>query len=113
METERINKVVVDEERKDVGVGGSRKVSYTDLFIRFLALMLSLAAAIILGLDKQTKIVPITVVSSLPPLYVPVTAKFHYLSAFTYVFNFSLSFHSLYCFFWYVTHLSFDSTMRQ
>lgn len=90
METERVNKVV-DEEKKDVGVGGSRKVSYTDLFIRFMALLLSLAAAIVLGLDKQTKIVPIALVSTLPPLYVPVTAKFHYLSAFTYVFDISVS----------------------
>ncbi|KAK1390498.1 hypothetical protein POM88_018680 [Heracleum sosnowskyi] len=84
MEMERNNRVVVDEENKDVGVGGSKKVNYADLFLRFTALILSLAAALIIGLDKQTKIVAVNVVSTLPPLYVPVTAKFHYLSAFTY-----------------------------
>lgn len=87
---EHINKVVGDEEKeRDVEVGMKRKMRYTDLFLRLIALVLSLAAAIILGLDKQTKVVPITLVSTLPPINVPVTAKYHYLSAFTYVILFS------------------------
>ncbi|KAK1351870.1 hypothetical protein POM88_053875 [Heracleum sosnowskyi] len=82
---EQINRVVGDEEKeRDVGVEMKRKVRYTDLFIRLIALILSLAAAIILGLDKQTKVVPITLVSTLPPIKVLATAKYHYLSAFTY-----------------------------
>ncbi|WOH08406.1 hypothetical protein DCAR_0727846 [Daucus carota subsp. sativus] len=84
METEKMNKVVVDEEKRDIGVGASRKVSNSELFIRFMALLLSLAAALVLAFDKQTEIIPVTLVSTLPPLYVPATAKFHYLSAFTY-----------------------------
>ncbi|KAL1806636.1 hypothetical protein ACET3Z_029704 [Daucus carota] len=85
METEQVNRVMGDEEKERArGVGTKRKVRYTDLFIRLVALLLSLAAAIILGLDKQSKVVPITLVSTLPPIKVPVTAKYHYLSAFTY-----------------------------
>ncbi|KAK1351869.1 hypothetical protein POM88_053874 [Heracleum sosnowskyi] len=85
MEMEQMNKVVGDEEKeRDVKVGMKRKLRYTELYIRWLTLILSLAAAIILGLDTQTKVVPITLVSTLPPINVPVTAKYHYLSAFTY-----------------------------
>ena len=83
-----MNKVVVDEEKRDIGVGASRKVSNSELFIRFMALLLSLAAALVLAFDKQTEIIPVTLVSTLPPLYVPATAKFHYLSAFTYVLSY-------------------------
>lgn len=88
---EQINKVEENEEKeRDAEVGMKRKVRYTDLFLRLIALVLSLTAAVILGLDKQTKVVPITLVSTLPPINVPVTAKYHYLSAFTYVLLFSL-----------------------
>lgn len=90
-----MNKVVVDEEKRDIGVGASRKVSNSELFIRFMALLLSLAAALVLAFDKQTEIIPVTLVSTLPPLYVPATAKFHYLSAFTYVLSYFT-----YVFFW-------------
>ncbi|CAL5347058.1 unnamed protein product [Camellia sinensis] len=56
----------------------------SDLGLRVLALALTLVAAIMVGLDKQTKVVPITVVSTLPPLNVPVTALWHDMSAFVY-----------------------------
>ncbi|KAJ1395177.1 Casparian strip membrane protein [Sesbania bispinosa] len=55
-----------------------------DLLLRFVALLLTLAAAIVVGADKQTKVVPFKVIDTLPPLNVPVTAKWHYLSAFVY-----------------------------
>ncbi|CAI8610571.1 unnamed protein product [Vicia faba] len=38
----------------------------------------------VIGMDKQTKVVPIKIVDSLPPFNVPVSAKWHYLSAFVY-----------------------------
>lgn len=53
-----------------------------ELILRLLAFILTLAAAIVIGIDKQTKIVPIKIVDSLPPFNVPVSAKWHYLSAF-------------------------------
>jgi hypothetical protein len=45
--------------------------------------VLTLAAAIVLGVDKQTKVVPIKIVDTLPAINLPVSAKWHYLSAFT------------------------------
>lgn len=53
-----------------------------DLLLRLLAFALTLSAAIVIGVDKQTTVVPIKFADSLPPLDVPVTAKWHYLSAF-------------------------------
>jgi len=63
---------------------GKPKARFSELGLRFLAFALTLVAAILVGVDKQTKIVAIPVVSTLPPLNVPVTAKFHYFSAFVY-----------------------------
>ncbi|XP_050216915.1 CASP-like protein 1E1 [Mercurialis annua] len=54
------------------------------LGLRVLALVLSLTAAVVLGVDKQTETVPIQLTPSLPPLNVPVVAKWHYLSAFVF-----------------------------
>ncbi|KAL3505781.1 hypothetical protein ACH5RR_031163 [Cinchona calisaya] len=70
---------------KEVGVANKRKVRGSDLILRFLGFALTLVAAIVLGIDKQTKLVTMTVVSTLPPISVPVTAKWHYLSAFVYL----------------------------
>lgn len=70
-------------EGKDVMVGNRRAVGFSDLALRLMALALTLAAAVLVGVDKQTKLVPVTLVSALPPLNVPVTAKWQYLSAFT------------------------------
>ncbi|XP_019437562.1 PREDICTED: CASP-like protein 1E1 isoform X1 [Lupinus angustifolius] len=55
-----------------------------DLVLRVLALVLTLVATIVLGVDKQTKIVSVQIVDTLPPFHVPATAEWHYLSAFVY-----------------------------
>ncbi|KAL2899994.1 CASP-like protein 1E2 [Bienertia sinuspersici] len=52
--------------------------------LRVLALLLTLTAAILLGLDKQTKIVPLQLSPSLPPFYLPAVAKYTYVSAYVY-----------------------------
>ncbi|XVF28403.1 hypothetical protein REPUB_Repub15cG0026500 [Reevesia pubescens] len=65
-------------------VGMSRRVSICDLILRVLALLLTLAAAIVLGVNKQTKVVPIQITPTLPPIDVAAHAKWHYLSAFVY-----------------------------
>ncbi|KAK4855665.1 hypothetical protein QYF36_009549 [Acer negundo] len=70
-------------ERK-ILVQTQRKVSILDMVLRALALILTLAAAIVIGTDKQTEIVPIKIIATLPPVSVPVSARWHYLSAFTY-----------------------------
>lgn len=54
---------------------------FCDLIVRFVAMILTFAAAVIIGVDKQTKTVPFQLAAALPPLYVPVTARWHYLSA--------------------------------
>lgn len=59
---------------------GSRKG--LELTMRVLAWVLTLAAATVLGVAKQTKVVSITLIPTLPPLDVPATAKASYLSAF-------------------------------
>ncbi|CAN1149931.1 CASP-like protein 1E1 [Linum perenne] len=63
------------------GVKGS---SAGEIVLRIGALLLTLAAAIVMGVDKQTKIVPLVIVPTLPAVNVPVSAKWHYLSAFTF-----------------------------
>ncbi|XP_058731527.1 CASP-like protein 1E1 [Vicia villosa] len=62
----------------------SPKSGSCELILRLLAFVLTLAAAIVIGTDKQTKVVPIKIADSLPPFNVPVSAKWHYLSAFVY-----------------------------
>ncbi|KAF2551399.1 hypothetical protein F2Q68_00036985, partial [Brassica cretica] len=60
--------------------GGSRKV--LELTMRVLALVLTMVAATVLGVAKQTKVVSIKLIPTLPPLDVSTTAKASYLSAF-------------------------------
>ncbi|XP_062105019.1 CASP-like protein 1E2 [Humulus lupulus] len=73
-----MEKVEGSEKRGGGGCGGGSVV------VRIMAFALTVSAAVILGVDKQTKSVAVTLLDSLPPLTIPVTAKWHYLSAFTY-----------------------------
>jgi len=76
-----------EHKRSTYGVDGVESkeravaVSSCDLVMRFLALILTLVAAIVIAADKQTKVVPIQLSDSLPPLYLPLTAKWHQMSA--------------------------------
>ncbi|KAL0457308.1 UNVERIFIED_CONTAM: CASP-like protein 1E2 [Sesamum latifolium] len=65
-------------------VANKRNIRGWDLVLRFLALALSLAAAVVLGVDKESTTVAMTLVPTLPPVNVPVVAKWHYLSAFVF-----------------------------
>ncbi|KAE8692013.1 CASP-like protein 1E1 [Hibiscus syriacus] len=49
-----------------------------------MGLILTLVAAILTGLDKETKIIPISITKTLPNLHGLVTAKWHYMSSFVY-----------------------------
>ncbi|GJY41394.1 CASP-like protein 1E2 [Tanacetum coccineum] len=66
----------METQYKEVEVT-NRRSSFNgkDLTVRFLALTLTLIAAVLLGVDKETTIVAITLVPSLPPVDLPVTAK--------------------------------------
>jgi len=74
---------VMDGYERRVVASRSKGARTCDLLLRVLALVLTLAAAIVLGVDKQTKVVPIKIVDTLPAINLPVSAKWHYLSAFT------------------------------
>ncbi|KGN57072.1 CASP-like protein 1E1 [Cucumis sativus] len=56
-----------------------------EVILRVLGFLLSLVAAIVMGVDKETKVVPITISSNLPPFPIVVVAKWHYVSAFVYL----------------------------
>lgn len=68
------------KERKDGGV--ATRVGWPEMVLRVLAMVLTLTAAILLGLDKQTKLVSVTITPDLPAINVPVIAKYHYASAY-------------------------------
>ncbi|PRQ39091.1 putative casparian strip membrane protein [Rosa chinensis] len=70
---------------KEVRVANQRRVGSCESLVRVLAVLLTLVAAIVQGLNKQTKVVPIKVVPTLPAIYIPLTAKWHDLSAFAYL----------------------------
>ncbi|KAK9079899.1 hypothetical protein SSX86_001573 [Deinandra increscens subsp. villosa] len=63
-------------------VNNSWKSNFT---VRFLALALTLVAAVVLGVNKETTTVSVTIVQSLPPVDLPVTAKWTDMSAFVYL----------------------------
>ncbi|PIM98161.1 hypothetical protein CDL12_29360 [Handroanthus impetiginosus] len=71
-------------------INGREKESATayksklDLFFRVAAAVLSLTAAAVLGVDKETTTVAVTLIPLLPAVDVQVIAKWHYLSAFVY-----------------------------
>ncbi|XP_051130166.1 CASP-like protein 1E2 [Andrographis paniculata] len=69
---------------KAVAVANKRKMRGWDVILRFFALALSLAAAVVLAVDKETVVVQVPVAAALPPLSVPVAAKTSYLSAFVF-----------------------------
>ena len=68
----------------EIGVNNvkNKKVRVCDLVLRISGLVFTLVAAVLLGVDKQTKVVSVKFIDTLPALNVPVTAKYHYLSAF-------------------------------
>ncbi|KAK6254567.1 hypothetical protein QUC31_016290 [Theobroma cacao] len=85
MESQNNGKVsAVDGVGSKREVATPRKVNSCDLILRVLALLLTLVAAIVLGVNKQTKVVPIQIAPTLPPLNIEAQARWHYLSAFVY-----------------------------
>ncbi|ESW26224.1 hypothetical protein PHAVU_003G101200 [Phaseolus vulgaris] len=80
----RMSYEVEGVERKEMGKAVGVGVSACDMVMRVLAFMLTLVAAIVISADKQTKVVPIQLSDSLPPFYLPLTAKWHQMSAVLY-----------------------------
>ncbi|XP_057771972.1 CASP-like protein 1E2 [Salvia miltiorrhiza] len=69
---------------REVAVANKRSMRGCDVVLRFLALALGFAAAVVFGVNKETEMVAVTLVASLPPVNIPATAKWNYLSAFKY-----------------------------
>ncbi|XP_010524513.1 PREDICTED: CASP-like protein 1E2 [Tarenaya hassleriana] len=81
------------EEDREKGLNGTERGSdghnnngrvWSELVMRLLASVLTLATAVILGVSKETKIVPLKILPTLPPVHVSYTAKSTYQSAFVY-----------------------------
>lgn len=53
-----------------------------EVILRVLGFVLSIVATILVGVCKETKVVPISLSSNLPRFDVVLVAKWHYLSAF-------------------------------
>ena len=69
------------EQQKEVKIANQRGGTFEPI-LRILALVLTLTASIVLRVSKQTEIVTMKVIPTLPPIDIPATAKWHYLSAF-------------------------------
>lgn len=72
------------EEEQEAAVERARGAAgrLYELGLRLAALSLTLAAAVVVGVDRQTKIISISIAPSLPTIHFPATAKWNYMSAF-------------------------------
>ena len=77
------NSISIEGLEKEVRVDNKRGTESCECVMRLLGLVLTLSAVVILGVNKQTKIISIKILDTLPPINIAVTAKWHYLSAFT------------------------------
>lgn len=75
-----------DSRRSYMGAAAPSKpaVDGCGVALRVFILAATLVAAVVMGLDRQTSTVQVTIADKLPPLQVPVTAKWSYSSAFVY-----------------------------
>lgn len=64
--------------------GGRPPVDGCGVALRVFILAATLVAAVVMGVDRQTRTIQVTVADTLPPLQVPVTAKWSYSTAFVY-----------------------------
>ncbi|KAM0984993.1 hypothetical protein FF1_012412 [Malus domestica] len=85
MESQYIGSNSGMEQQKEVKIANQRGGGTRESILRILALVLTLTASIVLGVGKQTEIVSLKLIPTLPPIDVPATAKWHYLSAFVYL----------------------------
>lgn len=53
-----------------------------DGVVRFLGLAFTLIAAVVVGVDNESKIISVTLTKSLPPIHFYASAKWQYMSAF-------------------------------
>ncbi|XP_024045034.1 CASP-like protein 1E1 isoform X2 [Citrus clementina] len=65
-------------------VESSKRVMFksSDVMLRILGFSLTFIAAIVVGVDKETKIISFTLAETMPSVQVSVTAKWQFMSAF-------------------------------
>jgi hypothetical protein len=64
------------------GGGRGAPVDACGVALRVFVLAATLVSAVVMGVDRQTRTIQITLADTLPPLQVPVTAKWSFSSAF-------------------------------
>ncbi|KAL5701391.1 hypothetical protein ACHQM5_026734 [Ranunculus cassubicifolius] len=70
------------ETEKMATTSRSREItSMYQLFLRLLAIVITMVAAITMGVAKQTEIVHVPLLPTLPPLDIPLTSKWKYMSS--------------------------------
>ncbi|KAJ7978958.1 CASP-like protein [Quillaja saponaria] len=74
--------------KSDVKMEGNARTksvgAYSDVLLRVLGLVLTMIAAVIVGMDNQSKIISLKITDILPPVQITVNAKWQYMSAFVY-----------------------------
>lgn len=71
-------------QKEVINHGGARRSSGLLFVLRLLGFTLTFAATVVMALAKDTKVIPIPILSGMPPMDVPVPAKWQYMSAFVY-----------------------------
>ncbi|XXG84142.1 hypothetical protein AAC387_Pa10g1728 [Persea americana] len=75
----------MEESRStQVHVANPKTIRSSDFILRLLAIGTTLAAAIVIGLAKETEVVPVSIFPGIPPVSVLVPAKMRYTSALVY-----------------------------
>lgn len=76
------NRVVKQEENRNKGKIVHKMEGCEMMIIRFMGVVLSLAAAVVAGVDEESSVISLaTLAPCLPPLDLSVSAKWHYLSS--------------------------------
>lgn len=76
------DRVVKQEENRNKGKILHKMEGCEMMIIRFMGVVLSLAAAVVAGVDEESSVISLaTLAPCLPPLDLSVTAKWHYLSS--------------------------------
>lgn len=70
------------EGKVEMKMNSKGRVNGRELYLRLFALLLTLAAVFVMGLNKQSKVISMKILANFPPVDVPVTAKWKYQSAF-------------------------------
>lgn len=83
--------MAIDDNDVVVGVRSNVKVIQSvttklrwpfDGVVRFLGLAFTLIAAVVVGVDNESKIISVTLTKALPPIHFYASAKWQYMSAF-------------------------------